>query len=75
MAKTRYVNSHGLSNGNNKSTAFDICLLCNYAIKNQIFREIVSCRAYEGLIKLEFKPELDIDENGEELLFGDENMI
>ena len=71
MAKTRYVNSHGLSNGNNKSTAFDICLLCNYAIKNQLFREIVSCRTYEGSIKFQPKPELEYDDNAQDLLFGD----
>lgn len=46
MTKTKYANSHGLSNQNNKSTAFDISLLCNYAIKNTVFKEIVSCCSY-----------------------------
>jgi len=46
MTKTKYANSHGLSNQNNKSTAYDISLLCNYAIKNRMFREIVSCKSY-----------------------------
>lgn len=38
MVKTKYANSHGLSNQNNRSTSYDICLLCNYAIKNSLFR-------------------------------------
>ena len=28
MKKTTYANSHGLSNSDNKSTAFDLAILC-----------------------------------------------
>jgi D-alanyl-D-alanine carboxypeptidase len=38
MNKTHYVNSHGLININNKSTAYDIAVLSSYAMKNGIFR-------------------------------------
>jgi len=51
MIRTRYMNSHGLINVNNRSTAYDIALLSEYAMRNTTFREIVSCRNYEGTIK------------------------
>lgn len=35
MDRTRYVNSHGLSNFDNKSCAFDLALLCEYAMGNK----------------------------------------
>ena len=38
MTKTKYANSHGLSNSSNKSSAFDIALLSNYAMKHPLFR-------------------------------------
>ena len=34
MKKTTYANSHGLSNSDNKSCAFDLALLCEYCMKN-----------------------------------------
>lgn len=34
MMKTHYANSHGLVNTNNKSTAYDIALLSEYAMRN-----------------------------------------
>lgn len=34
MLKTHYVNSHGLINVNNRSTAYDIAVLSAYAMKN-----------------------------------------
>ena len=51
MSKTNYANSHGLMNMNNKSSAFDIALLCEYAMRKQEFRDIVQCRSYRGTIK------------------------
>lgn len=38
MNKTKYANSHGLSNSSNRSTAYDIALLSNYAMKHSLFR-------------------------------------
>ena len=51
MKKTIYANSHGLINVANRSTAFDISLLCAYAMKNPLFRQIVSCPLYKCKIK------------------------
>jgi D-alanyl-D-alanine carboxypeptidase len=34
MNKTNYANSHGLMNTSNKSSAYDIALLCDYAMRN-----------------------------------------
>lgn len=34
MQKTTYANSHGLVNFANKSCAFDLAILCEYAMKN-----------------------------------------
>lgn len=53
MEKTKYANSHGLSNSDNKSCPFDLALLCEYAMNNKRFRDIVSCRVYETLITVE----------------------
>lgn len=52
MTKTNYANSHGLMNTNNKSSAFDIALLCDYAMRKQEFRNIVQCQSYKGTIKV-----------------------
>jgi D-alanyl-D-alanine carboxypeptidase len=51
MNKTHYSNSHGLINVNNRSTAYDIAVLSAYAMKNTVFREIVSCKVYNCTIK------------------------
>jgi D-alanyl-D-alanine carboxypeptidase len=51
MIRTRYMNSHGLINVNNRSTAYDIALLSEYAMRNATFRSIVGCPSYEGTIK------------------------
>lgn len=51
MNKTHYVNSHGLINVNNRSTAYDIAVLSAYAMKNATFREIVSCKVFNCTIK------------------------
>ena len=50
MLKTNYANSHGLVNFMNKSCAYDLAILCEYAMKNQKFQEIVSCKEYENTI-------------------------
>ena len=50
MEKTTYANSHGLVNFANKSCAFDLALLSEYAMKNEKFRAIVSCKEYKNTI-------------------------
>lgn len=53
MEKTSYANSHGLSNIDNKSCAFDLAILCQYAMNDLKFREIVSTKVYESQIRIE----------------------
>ncbi len=52
MTKTNYANSHGLINMNNRSSAYDIALLCDYAMLNENFRKIVQTRNYSGAIRV-----------------------
>lgn len=48
MEKTKYCNSHGLSNPENRSCAFDLAIISEYAMNNSDFRRIVSCKVYEA---------------------------
>ncbi len=50
MHKTKYANSHGLCNPENKSCAFDLAILCEHAMSNSKFRTIVSCKNYKNTI-------------------------
>ena len=51
LTKTHYSNSHGLINLHNRSTAYDIAALSRHAMKNKVFKDIVSCKFYECVIK------------------------
>jgi len=51
MTNTHYANPHGLCNKYNRSTAGDIGILCCEAMKNPIFRRIVSTQVYSGNIR------------------------
>lgn len=42
MTCSNFANPHGLSNTSNYSTALDVSRLCTMAMKNQLFRKIVS---------------------------------
>jgi D-alanyl-D-alanine carboxypeptidase (penicillin-binding protein 5/6) len=42
MKKTVYSNPHGLCSPVNKSTAYELAILCRYAMQNEQFRRIVS---------------------------------
>jgi len=50
MMKTTYANSHGLTNNLNKSCAFDLCILCEYAMMNEKFKKVVSSLEYRSTI-------------------------
>lgn len=54
MTKTTYANSHGLANNLNKSCAFDLCILCEYAMMNIKFKKIVSTENYQSNILYEY---------------------
>ena len=53
MEKTRYANSHGLANLDNKSCPYDLAILSECAMNNAKFREIVSTKLFESDIKME----------------------
>ncbi len=44
---SNFVNPHGLHNDNHYTTAYDLALISCYAIKNEIFREIVSSKSVD----------------------------
>ena len=66
MSKTTYANSHGLSNNLNKSCAFDLCILCEYAMMNNKFRKVVSTIDYKCNIQYEIMTE-DKQEQGKHI--------
>lgn len=45
---SNFVNPHGLNDKNHYTTALDLAKISSYAMKNNLFREIVSCREYQG---------------------------
>ncbi len=54
MNDTNFVTASGLDDAEHYTTAYDMALLGAYSVKNEIFREICSCKTY----KAEFiKPE------------------
>lgn len=46
MKNTNFANPHGLPNDNHFSCAYDMAILTAYAMKNEIFKEIVSTKNY-----------------------------
>ena len=52
MSKTTYANSHGLVNCINRSCAHDIAILCEYAMRNLVFRGIVSTKFYATKVQM-----------------------
>lgn len=46
MARTHYSNPHGLSDKNNYSTCLDIARLCDEALNNKEFSQIVTTKQY-----------------------------
>lgn len=54
MQKTRYTNSHGLADPNNKSCAYDLALLCDRAMSNPLFREIVKAKDFQTEVMIDF---------------------
>lgn len=43
---THFVNPNGIHNNNHYSTAYDLYLIANYCMKNEIFRQIVKATEY-----------------------------
>lgn len=54
MKKTTFINASGLDNeGGNYSTAYDMAILTSYAMKNEIYKEIVKTKKY--VLKTNYK--------------------
>ena len=43
---TNFANPHGLPNDDHYTTALDLCKISHYAMKNEVFREIVSAKRH-----------------------------
>lgn len=70
---TNFVNPHGLHDENHYTSAYDLALICSYAMKNHVFREIVSTKKITiSNSKQDYKRVL-INKN--KLLFNNENAI
>lgn len=46
LVNTNFVTPHGLDDENHYTTAYDLAILTNYALDNEIFRKIVSTKTY-----------------------------
>ena len=68
---TNFVNPHGLHNDNHYTTAYDLALICSYAMKNATFREIVSTKKIT--ISNTTKDYKRVLVNKNKLLFNNEN--
>ena len=55
MRNTNYANPHGLADKSNHSTAKELAMLSNYAMRNDLFRQIVACKSYSSLNFLPLK--------------------
>ncbi|MEG0823081.1 MAG: serine hydrolase [Erysipelotrichaceae bacterium] len=69
MINSTFNNESGLDiNGGNISTAYDMAILMNYAMKNPIFKEICGTKLYDNTYKQRWK-------NKNKLLFNDKRII
>lgn len=46
MANSKWSNSHGLSNKDNKTTVEDMSILCKTAMESEYIRKIVNTKIY-----------------------------
>ena len=44
LSETHFVTPHGLDDDNHYTTAYELAILTNYALKNETFRKIVSTK-------------------------------
>ena len=55
LTNTHFVTPHGLDDDNHYTTAYELAILTNYALKNPVFRKIVSTKNYTMSISGEQK--------------------
>lgn len=65
---SHFVNPHGLSDDNHYTTAYDLYLIFNEAIKSEMFREIIHMDSYETIYQ-------DKDGEEKEMSFGSTNLF
>lgn len=46
LENTNFVTPHGLDDLNHYTTAYELALLTNYALQNETFKKLVSCKSY-----------------------------
>lgn len=46
LENTNFVTPHGLDDPNHYTTAYELALLTDYALKNETFKNLVSCKTY-----------------------------
>ncbi len=46
LKNTNFVTPHGLDDPNHYTTAYELAILTNYALQNETFKNIVSCKTY-----------------------------
>ena len=73
LSNTHFDNPHGLDSDNHYTSAYDLAIITSYALKNSVFREIVSTERY-------MIPASDIYQarylkHKNKLLFTDDNCI
>lgn len=67
MKDTHFQNPHGMSTSLNISTAFDVAVLCQHALKIPFFRKIVNCEKYYC--------EVSIGKGTKKLCWGNTNKL
>ena len=49
MRHTNYANPHGLADKSNHSTALELAYLANYAMRNDVFRQVVNTKSFTSI--------------------------
>lgn len=49
VTNTNFTNPHGLFHANHQTTAYDMAMITRYAMKNEVFREIVATKEMEWI--------------------------
>ena len=60
---THFVNPNGVHNKDHYTTAYDLCLIANYAMKNDVFRQIVSTTSYTVPATNKYNERISINTN------------
>lgn len=73
LSNTHFSNPHGLDGGEHYSSAYDLAIISNYAMNNELFREL-SCAKYYNMDATNVNEARHI-KNKNKLLFSMENCV